>query len=498
MKQALSRKNLWEATPPIIRMSAGRLCSFIPPDLVLGRRFRQALRRVREAQWWPAERSREYQLERVRRVCTLAYENSRFYRRSFDEAGFHRGDLKRLEDLRGLPTIDKATVRDHLKEMAVRPTGGWDVEYVATGGTTGTPTHFYVGRDRSAVEYAYLVSSWERTGYRMNLPQAVFRGRTVKEDRGGLRHEYDPLLRRHYYSTFHLADETMGRYLDHISTLGQCYLHVYPSATVTLAHFCERYGQQAPSNILGILAGSETIRKGDRELIERVFKVRLYSWYGHSEKLVLAAECERSSDYHIWPTYGYFELLDESGRPVTTPGERGEIVGTGFINTVVPFIRYRTGDYAVYLGEGCHECGREHLRIGTVEGHGQEGLVGRDGQPIAVTTLLRAAHAGNMMSVQRYQFYQDRRGVAEFRVVLSAGATREEAEALAESLALRTERQLALSVRVVSEIALTKSGKYKLVDGPLAVALASGAPGSTKSMARAGPGMAAPLGSEPA
>src|SRR5688572_4268354 len=114
MKRALSRKNIWDATPSVVRESLGKVFSLIPPELVLGRRFRENLRLVREVQWWPAERSREYQLEQVRRICTLAYEKSPLYRCSLDEAGFRPGDLKRLEDLRRLPTIDKSTLRNRL------------------------------------------------------------------------------------------------------------------------------------------------------------------------------------------------------------------------------------------------------------------------------------------------------------------------------------------------------------------------------------------------
>jgi phenylacetate-CoA ligase len=464
VKLALSRKNVWEATPAAVRERLGSLLAVVPPEYVLGRRFRERLRFARQVQWWTAEQSRAYQVDQLRRILALAYAGSPYYRRSFAEAGFDPRDLRQPEDLRGLPTIEKAVLRDSLHALTVRPTDGPDVEYVSTGGTSGTPTHFYIGRERSATEYAYLVASWERAGYRMTVPQAVFRGKMVYKRRGGLRHEYDPLLRRHYYSTFHLTDDTMHAYLDHVAGLGPCYLHVYPSATALLARFCERTGRQAPPNIRGVLAGSENVRPGDRALIERVFRCRLFSWYGHSEKLVMAAECEESADYHVWPTYGYCELLDDGGRPVTTPGQRGEIVGTGFLNSVVPFVRYRTGDYATYLGEGCRRCGREHVRLGAIEGHGAEALVARDGQLVSITTFLRAAHATHMMAVERYQFFQERPGVAEFRVVLARGATAEQARALADSLVCRTEGQLDLVVRVVDRIALTPAGKYVLLE----------------------------------
>jgi hypothetical protein len=43
---------------------------------------------------------------------------------------------------------------------------------------------------------------------------------------------------------------------------------------------------------LGLLTGSENVYDDQRAVIERVFQRRLFSWYGHSEKLVMAAECD--------------------------------------------------------------------------------------------------------------------------------------------------------------------------------------------------------------
>ena len=69
---------------------------------------------------------------------------------------------------------------DLLKKLA-------DVDYGSTGGTSGTPLHFYLDASRSSVEYAYLTISWERVGYELGMPMAVLRGRTVRADRAGLR-----------------------------------------------------------------------------------------------------------------------------------------------------------------------------------------------------------------------------------------------------------------------------------------------------------------------
>src|SRR5204863_7502123 len=148
----------------------------------------------------------------------------------------------------------------------------------------------------------------------------------VSPDAQGFHHEYDPLLRSHYYSNFHMTDADLRGYLEHIRTLGPCFLHVYPSSVAALAGFVRRTGAEPPANVHGILAGSETGYPTQRRFVEETLRYRYFSWYGLTEKVVLAAECERSTRYHVWPTYGFFELLDAAGHPVTTPGHRGEIV----------------------------------------------------------------------------------------------------------------------------------------------------------------------------
>jgi len=463
MKKALSKKNLWDKTPSLLKSTLGAGLGLFPPKWLIGKSFRENCRFIRDAQWWPAERAREYQLNKLREILKLAYEKTIYYRRMFDSIGFHPQDIKSLDDMNRLPTIDKQVVIENLLDMCTKSVDDRDVDFGSTGGTSGTPLRFYMNANRSYIEYAYLTTSWERIGYKLGIPMAVLRGRVVNPDRNGFRHEYDPILRHHHYSSFHMSDENMARYLEHIATIGPCFLHVYPSTVAALARFVLRNSIHIPKNIKGIIAESEIVYPEQRQMVEETFSCCYFSCYGQSEKVVLAAGCEKSDDYHIWPTYGYFELLDDDGNPVTTPSERGEIVGTGFINTVMPFIRYRTGDWATYVGERCEACGREHTIIRDILGHRtQEVLIAADGSEISWTAL--NMHDDTFLHVRQFQFMQERPGQAVLRIVPANGFGEDDADRIHRNLGRKLDCRLTFTIELTKAIPLSARGKAIYVD----------------------------------
>lgn len=463
MKVSFSRKNLWEKAPPVVKAVVGRGLSAVPLSWLLGRRFRAQRRFLRQADRWSAEQAGAYQLQRLREICRLAEDGSSFYRAHFAAAGFRAGDLHDLGNLDRLPTIDRDTVIANAEAMCALPPAGRDVDFVSTGGTSGRPLRFWQQAGRSAVEYAFLVTSWQRAGFSLGMPMAVLRGRVVEPDRRGLRHQYDPLLRHHYYSAFHLTDENIARYLDHIATIGPCFLHVYPSSAAALGRFCRRHDRRPPGNIRGIIAESEIVYPEQRRLVEEVFGCRYFSCYGHTEKLVMAAECEHSQDYHVWPAYGHFELLDEQGRTVATPGQRGEIVATGFMNAVMPFIRYRTGDWATYVGDRCEGCGRQQPIIREIRGHRtQESLIASDGAAISWTAL--NMHDDTFDRVRQFQFRQDQPGRAVLRLVTADGFDDACRKRIQSNLGRKFDGRLSFTIELAPSIPLSSRGKAIYVD----------------------------------
>jgi phenylacetate-CoA ligase len=456
MKLSFSRKNIWDHTPTFLKSSVGHLLRHIPPDILLGRNFRNNQRFLIDAEWWSREKNLEYQLTEIQGICQLAGHTS-FYKKVFSDYNFDPHKISSHEDLLKLPTINRDTINKHLSEMCTVSPQSSQVDYITTGGTSGVPLRFYIGSNRSAIEFPYLLQSWKR------MPLAVFRGRIVQPDKNGLYHEHDPLLNHHYYSNFHMNDDNMEKYLQHISTLEQCFLHVFPSSIANLARFLRRSGKKPPENIIGILAESENVYPDQRKLVEQVFKVPYFSSYGHTEKLIAAAECEKSTNYHVWPTYGYFELLDEHDKTVTIPGKRGEIVGTGFINKVIPFIRYRTGDFATYIDKNCNQCGREHVIIADISGHNvQENLVSIDGSLIPWSAV--NMHDDTFDNVLQYQMYQNIPGKGILKIVPAPGFSEKDKKLILQNLGKKFTTQFTFELSLVETIPLSKRGKAIFVD----------------------------------
>ncbi|HET7849260.1 MAG TPA: AMP-binding protein [Pseudolabrys sp.] len=115
----------------------------------------------------PAAEREEAILRRLQAVCAYAYARAPFYRRKWDEAGFHPGQLKSLEDFESkVPVVQKKDLRE--AQSRCPPFGDYlcipeqDVFHIhGTSGTTGRPTAFAIGRDDwNAIANAHARIMW--------------------------------------------------------------------------------------------------------------------------------------------------------------------------------------------------------------------------------------------------------------------------------------------------------------------------------------------------
>jgi len=377
----------------------------------------------------------------------------------------HRPAVERLrpfEALKAFPLLDKSTVQENLRDYL--PAGFDRIPHyeITTGGTTGEQLRLYVDDASQSVEMGFVHRLWARVGYTPRDRKATFRGVAFRNLRPGVYWQENPIYHELQFSPFHMSEANLGRYVDRLADYAPAYLHGYPSAIDVLAEYVLRSGlSERVAPIRAAFLASEAVSRAQRERVTEAFRTRVFPLYGHSERLVMAGECEVTDVYHHFPDYGILELIAEDGTPCLSEGERGEVVGTGLLNRSMPLIRYRTGDYATRADSAC-SCGRAWDRFTDIEGRWKHDmLVGRTGARISLTAL--NMHGPVFERVSRYQYRQSVQGRVTLRVVAAPGFDESDRARIEEAYREKVGDELDLSVELVEDIPLTARGKLKLL-----------------------------------
>ncbi|MDX1951259.1 MAG: hypothetical protein SFY81_03695, partial [Verrucomicrobiota bacterium] len=204
----------------------------------------------------------------------------------------------------------------------------------------------------------------------------------------------------------------------------------------------------------GILCGSEQLTHPQKLTLERIFGCRAYAWYGHSERVVLAAQGRRSDLYYFVPQYGFVEF-----GPANEEG-LCEVIGTSFDNLVMPLIRYRTGDY-VKLADPRVDGELEYPwpAVSRIAGREQEFLVSGTGRRISLTAF--NMHDAIFDDLYAVQFYQAAAGVAEFRYVPGPRFTEERLRTIESGIRRKLGDDFLIIFSRVAEVERTAAGKHK-------------------------------------
>jgi phenylacetate-CoA ligase len=416
--------------------------------------WRQFLER---AQFWPHEQIEAWQLNRLQSLVRHAYVNTPGYRELYRQAGVRPDDIRSLPDLQRLPFTTKELFRDHLEEFSVRRRGR---RYVTTGGSTGIPFGFYLARGNEAIEQAFIHTLWNRVGWRLGSVNAVLRGGYVGSAEKPW--HFDAYRQALNLSSYHLTPETLPVCLEALRHWDVRILQAYPSSLHLLSSLMNDAGQAGTIPLDLILLGSENVYDWQLDLFQQVFpKAKLFAWYGHAEKAILAPWCERCRRYHAWPFYGITEVLHDDGKSAAE-GIEGELVGTSLLNFVTPFIRYRTMDLAVPGPSACSACGRQFQLLERITGRAHEVIVTGTGRHISMTAI--NMHDRSFDDLRQFQFFQDTPGKVAFKYVPKAPLSPAQVEQLRQILAPKLGPDTELTLTAVSEIPRTKSGKYRFLD----------------------------------
>ncbi len=429
-----------------------------------GSLFKRYYQFLNQSQWWDEGRLREYQLGELKKLLRHAYENVPYYRERFQEACLTPEDIQGFEELKRLPYLTKEIIRTRFADLVARNVPPSDMEWSSTGGSTGTPLRFFIQRSMTQpIDWAFLWRAWNWGGYRFGDRCAVLRECTVRRVERGKRSwwEFDPGNNYLILSTYHMSQATLPGYVRKLREFKPKIIQAFPSAIWILVRFMQLNGSTGPPMLKTVMCTSESIYPFQRDLIRKVLGCEVRSFYGQGEDVVLAAECEHGS-LHLCPEFGVTEIIGKDGREVTEEGEVGELVGTGFHNYAMPFVRYRTGDLASLSRENC-ECGRGLPVLKSLEGRLQEFIVARDGRLIPLRSLFCSAHLGEADRVRKAQLLQREPGKLLVKLAVTPEFREKDALGICRRLEWEADGGVDCEAVLVDDIEGTEAGKFNYI-----------------------------------
>jgi phenylacetate-CoA ligase len=413
---------------------------------------------MEESQWWSRQRLEDAQAKRLSAFVAEAAAHVPYYRALFRERGIDPLRIGSVADLGALPFLDKAAIRAN--SDALRSESARGLARLNTGGSSGEPLVFFIGKERVSHDVA---AKWRATRWwsvDIGDPEIVVWGSPIelaKEDR--IRRLRDRLLRTELLPAFEMSEAKLDAFVDRIRAIRPKMLFGYPSALAHIArHAKKRAIRMDDLGIRVAFVTSERLYDDQRVTISEAFGCPVANGYGGRDAGFIAHECPEGR-MHITAEDIVVETVDASGL-AAKPGEPGEIVVTHLATGDFPFIRYRTGDVGVLDGSAC-PCGRGLPLLREIQGRTTDFVVAHDGTVLHGLALIYVVR--DLPGIESFKVIQESR--ERTRVLLVRGPAFEPGAvaSIVEGFKRRLGPSVDVSVEIVEAIPPEKSGKFRYI-----------------------------------
>lgn len=397
------------------------------------------------------EQRRAFHQQQLARTLSLA--------RGTDYGEFVRGD----HDVNSWPLLDKELLRNRLHAFT---TGAdWLSASANTGGTSGVPLKLVRSFEGIVFEQAVLDRMMNLVGVQpRSMRTALLRGDNVIDPR--ILESTDGVSadggRQRIYCAHHVSPENVDRLVDSLEKFSPQLLCAYPSALENLCRLLQERGRTL--KVASVTTSSEVLRPAAWAMARDTLGCRLVDYYGQAERCAFAyASAPR--EYRFMPGYSHVEFKphDSSALPAASNQRLYEIIGTTFWNTLMPLVRYRTGDLIMLPAEwGKVELEQLALGLRTFRG-----VLGREQEIVVTPKAVRLTGFETLphevANVLRIQVVQDSLQSARILVIPARGFGAEDAAKLLENARARVPEDVHLTVEIANWLRRTPRGKTPLM-----------------------------------
>lgn len=349
---------------------------------------------LKETEKWSLESLQDYQYQKCKEILEIAYNESKYYKRKFDNVGVKPSDFTCLEDIKKFPIVEKQELKMYTNDIQLN-TKHEKLRVARTSGSTGEPLVFkrnaeWDASNRAAMFRGYSwhdVNPWDKNGY--------FWGYDIDKLNKNKTKLLDFLQNR--FRMFSYEDKELVGFIKKLERA--TYLEGYSSAIYETAKMINNRGVDKTkfSKLKMIKGTSEKIFDKYQEEVKRAFGMKIISEYGATESGMIAFEC-KFGNMHIAMENVLVEVVDN------------EIVVTNLVSRSFPIIRYKLGDYVeIDLQSKCN-CGMEHPIIKNIVGRVGNVIYGYENKYPTFMLYYIFRNMSNQGIILNYQFIQEEKG----------------------------------------------------------------------------------------
>lgn len=322
----------------------------------------------------PRKKLVKHQVEKLRSTLRHIHSNNAMYTNHLQ--GLGAKDVRRLDEIRQFPFMDKDTLRDAYPfGMACAPQSEFMRMHMSSG-TTGTPViNPHTPQD---------LQQWADIVARCLTAAGVRRDDVLQITPSfGL---FNGGFGFHYGAT---ALETMiipigaGRtslqlqFMRDLGTTAVAAIASYPLRLIEVAAE-EGFNFRTDTRLRVAILGAEIWSDEMRQRIENKMGIETFDIIGLTETggVGMGIDCAEHNGIHVWEDHYLVEFIDPNGDNKPIPdGEWGEMVVTTLTRQGLPLIRFRTRDISRVLSREKCACGRTAMRIDRIVGRNDDMLV---------------------------------------------------------------------------------------------------------------------------
>ena len=325
-------------SPYIIRFLAINFYGFLLSRRRFSKKFFRILDELNSNLNKSKEEVNREQFHLVKKNLIFCYEQIPYYKKLFNEVGFKPKNMNSLTEMQGIPYLTKDRIRENFDQLTNPSITKSDYQIHSTSGSTGQKLLFKLPKSLLyETNAAFIYRFYGIYGIKPKDKRVTIGGRkfTNKEPYWVVNYFENQLL----VSSHHLQDENIFTILKRIEKFKPKFFQGHPNSIFRLATYVTKNSLILNINLKAIFTTGESLTESNRKIIQAAFNTRVYQQYGSGESCFSAQETKDQKNYLLNYEHGYVELIGDK--------EYKEVVVTSLQNNVMPFVRYKLGDYVL-------------------------------------------------------------------------------------------------------------------------------------------------------